>query len=219
MQRRAISRLEGGAGERMVDQTKPRILTSKGRRLELSRRRLARIRRLTVSVGLLALLAAPMVKAADWPMYLGDLTHSGFAAGESTINAQTAPSLGLKWSVSAPGVVSAQPTVAGGRVYWGSWDGYERATGIDGSPLWSTNLGTTTVPPDPGCDQVTYGVVSSATVATIGRGATVFVGGGDGQLYALDAESGSVVWTTRLGPSPDSLVWSSPVYYDGSIFV
>jgi polyvinyl alcohol dehydrogenase (cytochrome) len=104
-------------------------------------------------------------------------------------------------------------------VYWGAWDGYERATAIDGSPLWSTNLGTTTVPPDSGCDQVTYGIVSSATVATIGRGATVFVGGGDGQLYALDAATGSVVWTTRLGPSPDSLVWSSPVYYAGSIYV
>ena len=51
------------------------------------------------------------------------------------------------------------------------------------------------------------------------RGPTVFVGGGDGQLYALDAATGAIVWTTRLGPSPASIVWSSPVFSNGSIYI
>src|SRR5712691_6424937 len=176
--------------------------------------RLIRMGRLTVPVVMLTLVVAPLTRAADWPMYLGDVTHNGFAAGESVINAQTAPSLAVKWSVPTSSTISVQPTVAGGRVYWGTWDGHERATTRSGAPVWTASLGTT----NGGCGG-TYGILSSATVATIGRGETVFVGGGDGQFYALDAATGTVVWKTRLGPSPASTVWSSPVFYNGSIYI
>ena len=187
--------------------------TAKVRRLALTGG-LIRMGRMTVPVIMLTLMVAPLTRAADWPTYLGDLTHSSYAAGESVINAQTASSLALKWSVATSSTISVQPAVAGGRVYWGTWDGNARATTLGGAPVWSRNLGTT----NGGCGG-TYGILSSPTVATIGRGATVFVGGGDGQLYALDAATGAVVWHTRLGPSPASVVWSSPVFYNGSIYI
>src|SRR5712691_7680848 len=94
-------------------------------------RRLDRIRRVVLPVALLTLILAPLTRAADWPTYQGDLSHSGFAAGESIINPQTASSLALQWSDAAAGAISVQPAVANGRIYWGSWDGNEHATALD----------------------------------------------------------------------------------------
>ena len=46
----------------------------------------------------------------------------------------------------------------------------------------------------------------------------VFVGGGDGNFYALNASNGRVIWQTRLGTPPGYFLWSSPVLYRGSIY-
>jgi hypothetical protein len=48
------------------------------------------------------------------------------------------------WMVAAKAPITVQPTVDGGAIYWGAWDGYERATTSSGTQLWRTFLGTTT---------------------------------------------------------------------------
>ena len=53
--------------------------------------------------------------------------------------------LGLAWKTSDAGPshgVFSQPIVSNGMVYWGSFDGYERATTTSGNLVWQTNLGT-----------------------------------------------------------------------------
>ena len=69
------------------------------------------------------------------------------------------------------------------------------------------------------------GISSTATVAldpSTGR-PTVYVSGGDGRLYALDAATGNVVWQSVIGlPSNtanDYYDWSSPAVSNGHIFI
>ena len=106
----------------------------------------------------------------------------------------------LAWKTSDAGPahgVFSQPIVSNGLVYWGSFDGYERATDMSGNLLWQTNLGTTS---PPGCtDPSEAGVASTATVTTdvpVGTATSVlYVGGGDAKVYALNAATGAVLWS------------------------
>ena len=66
------------------------------------------------------------------------------------------------WNATSGGPVFAQPIVANGTVYWGSFDGYERATSTSGNLVWKTFLGTTT-PPAGTCIPPTAGIASTPT--------------------------------------------------------
>jgi len=147
----------------------------------------------------------------------------GFSSSHATITPANASMLSKVWTATSGGPVFAQPIVANNYVYWGSFDGYERATSTSGEPVWKTFLGTTT-PPAGTCDPPSAGVVSTATYRTdvpIGGASrpVVFVGGGDASLYALDAGSGAVLWRRSLGTSPTHFIWDSPAYYNGSLYI
>ena len=161
----------------------------------------------------------------DWPMYLLNDAHTGFNANETAINRTSAGSLRPLWRVQAGGAVSAQPVVSNGLVYSGTWDGYERARDpMTGQVVWQTFLGQTT-----GCGfgsststtgvASTPAVVPNITVAGATRPSVLFLGGGNSQMVALDASSGAPLWQTQLGQPPNSFVWSSPAYYNGSIYI
>lgn len=106
------------------------------------------------------------------------------------------------------------------RVAWGSWDGYEHATKLNGTQVWQQNLGQTN---DTNCFPPTVGVASTATVASMTFGGTktpvVLVGGGAADFYALNANTGAVIWRTPLGTYPDYFTWASPNVYKGSVYV
>lgn len=162
----------------------------------------------------------PQVVPGDWSSFL--LGNNGFNSSETSINVTTAAALQLYWAYHAEGSITAQPVVVNGTIYWGSWDGFEHATNLNGEQVWATNLGITTDTTD-GCYPTSAGVASTATVAplTIGGITTlvVFVGGGDADFYALNAFNGHVIWKTSLGSSPAYFIWSSPVVYNGSIYI
>ncbi len=173
-----------------------------------------------------ALLQLQSVHAAagDWPTYLGNQTHSGFNKYETTINPSSAPNLKLHWTSQAGGYIyanniSAQPVEANGLVYWGSWDGIEHATGLNGQQAWQTGLGYTY---SAQCNSLT-GIAGAATFANIKTGGTtapmLFVGGGNDNFYALNANTGAIIWNTPLGTQPDNFIWSSPTLYKGSIYI
>jgi glucose dehydrogenase len=149
----------------------------------------------TVVAAGLPLSGAEAQAAGDWPTYLNNEGRTGFNGVETVITPSTAPSLIRLWAGHAGGAVSAEPVQAGGVVYYGSWDGHEYAVDAGtGTQLWqSPYLGqsspaTCTSPP-------TVGVASTATVGsiTVNGAATqvVFVGGGDGNFYALNASTGA----------------------------
>ena len=98
------------------------------------------------------------------------------------------------------GVVETPPLLAGGRVYFGSWD--HRVYAVDarsGRLDWSFATG----------DRVKGGVAFA-------RG-TVFVGSYDGRLYALDAGTGRLRWTAREGGLGG--LYATPSVAHGRVFV
>ncbi len=157
-------------------------------------------------------------EAGDWPSYL--LGNGNFNPYETAITRDSAPFLQLFWSYHAKGSISAQPIEVNDRLYIGAWDGLERALDLNGQQLWTTDLGTTE---DDDCDPSGAGVAGTPTVATMSiqgkQTQVLFVGGGDGNAYALNAANGRVIWKTPLGAPPDAFIWSSPVLYQGSIYI
>lgn len=182
------------------------------------------MRRITITVVTLLVVAwlghSPTARAttASWSTYLGGNARTGFNGNETAINATTAPGLMLQWTANAGGSISTQPVVANGLVYWGAWDGLEHATRPGGTDAWATGLGTTSS----SCTS-TLGVASTATVATeqINGVSTsvVYVGGGDEHMYALNALTGAVIWSTPLSAAAGAFIWSSPAVYNGSVYV
>ena len=155
---------------------------------------------------------------------MGGNDHSGFASSESGFNPTSVPNLGLAWQTSDAGPshgVFSQPIVSNGLVYWGSFDGYERATTTSGNLVWQQNLGTDT---SSGCtDPSEAGVASTATVTTdvpVGTATSVlYVGGGDAKMYALNAATGAVLWSYAVGPNSEYFVWSSPAVFGNSVYI
>jgi len=164
--------------------------------------------------------------AGEWPTYLANNARSDFnKMKKKAITTTSAPKLKQLWSYDATHPISTQPVEANGMIYWGDWYGNEHATDLSGHEVWLTNLGTTTHP-EHHCEPVAVGVASTATFATISINGTktpvLLVGGGDQHVYALNANNGSVIWKTMLGASPvpsDSFLWSSPAFFQGSIYI
>jgi outer membrane protein assembly factor BamB len=184
--------------------------------------------RLLTAVGVIVVLVGLPLSGAqaqtsgDWSTYLNSGARTGYNGAEWLITPSTAPKLTKLWTDSAGGAISAEPIEVNGVLYYGSWDGNEYAVvASTGTRLWSAYLGQTT---DPTCfGPTTVGVASTATVGTITVSGiptrAVFVGGGDGSFYALNASTGRVIWKTQLGTAQSGyFLFSSPVLYNGSIY-
>lgn len=181
------------------------------------------------AIGILTIMAvtpvimprhAALAQGASWPTYMGGIDRTGYNSAETVINPQTASKLKVHWKNLSGGKVTTQPIVANGMVYWGSWDGIEHATDLTtGSDIWTANLGQTVIT----CSGVMQGVLSTAAFSTISLGGVdtpvIFVGGGDVQVYALNANTGAVIWKTPVGTQPKYFLYSSPAVYNGSVYI
>src|SRR3984885_13636880 len=128
---------------------------------------------------------------------------------------------GIKWKLHTGGPVVASPTLAGNRVYVGSYDGNLYALdAASGAVAWKVDLGAR--------------VASSAAVSD----GLVYVLGYDAQLPALDSVTGKTNWTlatkgehrftaTHLHgalpvaeamPDPFDVFLSSPQVADGAVY-
>jgi outer membrane protein assembly factor BamB len=151
-----------------------------------------------------------------WPTYLGNPERTG-ADANSAVSPGNAGALLAQWSVATGDGIAAQPVVANGMVYVGSWDGNEYAVdAATGAVRWKTFLGVI----DSGgrCTPNVIGVTSTATV----QNGVVYVGGGDDFWYALDAATGAVHWKVRVGdtsPAVGDYNWSSPLLWQGFAYV
>jgi polyvinyl alcohol dehydrogenase (cytochrome) len=164
-------------------------------------------------------IPASAAGSTDWSTYLNNRAHTGFNAAESLITPSTVGRMHPVWRFTS-GSVSAEPVQAGGVVYYGSWDGHERAVNAStGKLLWSTFLGKTA---KSSCNPPAAGVASTATVGTIPVNGlstlAVFVGAGNQNFYALNAATGSVIWKRSLGATSSTFLWSSPLFYRGIIY-
>jgi hypothetical protein len=179
----------------------------------------------------------------DWPTYAYSLGRTGFNGPEPTFMPQSAPNITPAWQYPAKGSpttmggVSSQPVVSSltgqTQVFWGAWDGYEYSAEVGelapGKLLWRSqySLGTTTVPTCPGLSS-TGGVGSTAAVADVlinqVETPVLFVGGGNGFFYGLDATNGDQIWAAQLYPSngqpaDNYFIWSSPAVNGNYVYV
>jgi len=184
-------------------------------------RLLALLATLALAGGLVAV--EPAAGVASTPaMYLYHLSHTGFENREKTINASNVATLAPKWIVQANETISSQAVAANGLIYWGSWDGLEHATNPEtGVDVWTANLGEET---KENCSPPHLGVASSATITSVRiehkEVKVLYVGGGDGRYYALNANTGQVIWSRFFGsPAEGYFMWSSPSFYKGSVFI
>jgi len=154
------------------------------------------------------------------PVSVGGMIY--FGSDDGYVYAVDAASGRQVWRRATKGPVSATPAVDHGVVYIGSFDGkfyaFDAKTGAPkwkfstvgerqfeakGLNGWQPNSQTI---PDP------FDIYLSSPVVVSG---TVYFGSGDGNLYALDANSGEQRWKFAAG----DVVHASPAYADGVVYV
>ena len=154
-----------------------------------------------------------------WPMYAASNGHSGYNSVEARVR-PFVPPWHVAWVAPDWTSLTAQVVAANNLAYIGSWDGYERAIPLNSpNPVWKDYLGVTSASCKPYTLGKDPGVASTPDAVTVNGKPMLFVGGGDAQLYALDALTGAIKWRTRLGSSPDHFIWSSPVVSGDGVFV
>jgi uncharacterized repeat protein (TIGR01451 family) len=193
---------------------------------------MASVRVVVVALLVVILLGGSAVASQpdDWPGYLFDAGHSS-STSDAVITIGSAGTLRMAWSFTAAGPTMAgqpsqtffaSPTVADGRVFIGANTGVFYALDEStGAVLWQRFLGF-----QPTFTCAGIGLVSTAAVTTdSATGAdTVYVAGGDGYLYALNAADGSVLWRSVVWQLPsasasDYFNWSSPVVSGGEVYI
>jgi len=150
--------------------------------------------------------------------------HNGvlfFGSDDGNLYAVDSTTGRQKWKYVTEGPVPATPAVSGGLVYFGSYDGrfyaLEASTGklrwkfrtggerrFEGKGLHGMQPASQTFP-DP------YDVYLSSPVVAAGL---VYFGSGDGNVYALDADSGAQRWKFHTG----DVVHASPAYANGKLY-
>jgi outer membrane protein assembly factor BamB len=173
-----------------------------------------------------------MAQTSDWPAYLQGPEHPSYNQFATAITPANASSLVQNWVFSdrpptkqgQPGVgFNASPTVYNGVVYIGSLTGQFYALNEStGHVLWHRLLGYTT---GKGCSTGQLGISSTAAVATdsVSGKLTIYVGGGNGYLYALDASTGAMLWrrlVVDIGTNQSmGYIWSSPLLANGAVYM
>ncbi|MEM9584931.1 MAG: PQQ-binding-like beta-propeller repeat protein [Pseudomonadota bacterium] len=100
--------------------------------------------------------------------------------------------------------LTADPVIAGGRIFTLDAASRVQATGSDGAVLWSRTL----VPAsDNDRDASGGGLAFGENI--------IFAATGFGELFALDATSGATLWRQKV----EAPVTSSPTYADGKVYV
>ena len=183
-----------------------------------------------------AVLPAGAQGASDWSQYLNGPAHSSYnaAATSITVAAVQAGDLQPVWRWVPPAstngantALMASPTVVDGVVYIGDEDGeFYAIDEASRSVLWSRFLGYDTPKPSGPCSGIyTLGVTSTAAVLPdpVSGNLTVYVNSADGNLYALDAQTGNIDWKSVVDvPSTtvnDYYAWGSPLVVNGTVYV
>jgi len=143
------------------------------------------------------------VSNADWGQRGGNASHTGV---HGALSAQPA----LVWAVDIGAGsgkrsrITAAPVVAGGRVF--AMDGASQVTAVSvgGERLWSASVKA---------DFDKGGALSGGSLAA--DGARAYAVTGYGEVVALDAGTGAVIWRQRLGAAASG----APLLADGRVYV
>jgi polyvinyl alcohol dehydrogenase (cytochrome) len=133
-------------------------------------------------------------------------------ASAAGLSASQVPSLKLKWAFGLPMADEAysQPTVVGGRVFLGS----------DAGAVYSLDAAT-------GCVYWSFQTDAAMRVAVsigpISGSASskyaAYFGDQKANMYAVDAESGKLIWKAKVDEHPFAQITGAPTLHDGRLYV
>ena len=155
-------------------------------------------------------ITADALNEPHWSGWGLDLENSHFQpAAHAGLTADDLQNLELKWALGYPGAttVTTQPAVAGGRIYVGGPNG-----------------GVYALDAKSGCAHWKFDTADAV------RGAIVLAKQADGRLlllagdrkawfYALDANTGDLVWKDKADDHAWALITGSPKIHDGVVYV
>lgn len=151
--------------------------------------------------------AAPEPIGSVWNGWGVDLANTRFQPNPG-LTAADVPNLKLKWAFGFPGGSQAygNPAIVNGRVFVGSDSGKFYALGAaTGCWYWTF--------------QADSGIRSAPTVGKAGPRWAVYIGDLKGNMYAVDAGSGQVIWKKRVDDHKFARVTGAPKLYDGRVYV
>ena len=152
-------------------------------------------------------------RGAAWNGWGVDLSNTRFQPGTAAgLTAAQVPQLKLKWAFGYPTGVSAngQPTVAAGRVFVGSDNGFVYSLDAKtGCVYWSFENGSIVR------NALTIGPVTGQGTARY----AVYFGDGKANVFALDAQTGRLLWKTKADPHFIARITGGTKFYDGKLFV
>jgi polyvinyl alcohol dehydrogenase (cytochrome) len=164
---------------------------------------------IAAAVAVLALAAAAPGASARWPVYGHDIanTRDGVRDGPSPAEAAT---LTEAWRFTAPSDFTGTPVIANRLVVAGSYDGTVYAIdAVTGKLRWKRTLG-----------QPINGSAAIDTAAAGGPAVYVPLQQvGSPRVAALSLSDGKLRWNTVLTDQPTSSVYSSPVVWNGNVYI
>ncbi len=146
---------------------------------------------------------------ARWNGWGVDISNTRFQpADQAKLTADSVGQLKLKWAFGLPNSTSSygQPAVVSGRVFVGTDTGYIYSLdAVTGCVYWSY--------------QSKAGVRNAMTIGEIsghkGVKYAVYYGDLKANTYALDAQTGHLLWTTKIEEQYTNRVTAAPAFYKG----
>ena len=173
--------------------------------------------------------AAAKVPTSAWHQYLYGPGHASLNVAATAITPGNAARLHRVWTFHPPGEpgrpparLMGAPAVIGGTVYVASFSGTLWA--LDertGRLRWSADVGHTPAGTCPGPSGPTASPVVAPDPSRGGR-LTVYMSGGDGWLYALNADTGTRAWRTRVADPdrvPTGFLYMAPLVLNDDLYV
>lgn len=149
-----------------------------------------------------------------WNGWGADLSNGRFQTGEfAALSARQVPHLKLKWAFGAPNATAmwGQPTIVSGRVFVGVDTGYVYSLDASsGCVYWSFRA-----------KAGVRNAISIGSVKKLGSAAKYAAYFGDvrANVYAINAETGELLWTSRVEQHVLASITGSPTLYEGRLYV
>ncbi len=176
------------------------------------------------------------------PVALGSAQWNGWGRGpdntryqpEPAIRATDVPKLALKWAFGYPsGPGGDAPTLVDGRLFVASAAGrvysldaktgciywsYDAAAGVH-TAISIAELGPRHMPPAPRKSKKDRRKLTNAHLEVAKPPSAAFFGDDKGAIYALNAETGALLWKTQVEAHPLARIEGSPTVYLGRLYV
>lgn len=151
------------------------------------------------------------LEGSSWNGWGNSEAQSRFQPKPGLIAADV-PKLKLKWAFAYAGTRNGQATVAGGRLFITSSSGAVYALNPrTGCAYWRFDV------PGGSRSSITVGKISNGKGQA--RYAAFLTGWTERTAYALDAETGAMIWKTRVDDQQEVQMTGSPVLHAGRLYI